>query len=70
MKKTLTFATMHFTIAFSVTYLLTGSYLVGGLVAAVEPAVNTVAFYFHEKLWRVIERRNDQSGNEDSVLFA
>ena len=50
MIKTITFACMHFSIAFGVVYLMTGSVLVGGAVALVEPAVNTVAFYFHEKL--------------------
>lgn len=51
MKKTLTFAIMHFTVAFSVAYLLTGSLVVGGAVALIEPAINTVAFYFHELVW-------------------
>ncbi len=36
MLKTLTFTVMHFIIAFSVAYALTGSIAVGGLVAAVE----------------------------------
>ncbi|QCF27247.1 DUF2061 domain-containing protein [Hydrocarboniclastica marina] len=49
--KTLTFAIMHFTVAFAVTYALTGDFIIGGLVATVEPAVNTVAYYFHEKIW-------------------
>jgi uncharacterized membrane protein len=49
--KTLTFAAMHFTVAFLVTWGLTGDILIGSLVAMVEPAVNTVAFYFHEKMW-------------------
>ena len=51
MIKTITFACMHFSIAFGVVYLMTGSVLVGGAVALVEPAINTIAFYFHEKLW-------------------
>ncbi|MEL0636100.1 DUF2061 domain-containing protein [Marinomonas sp. TI.3.20] len=51
MTKTLTFAAMHFSIAFTVAYLITGSFVVGGILAIVEPAVNTVAFYFHEKIW-------------------
>ncbi len=51
MNKTLTYAMMHFTIAFSVAWLLTGDLLVGGLVAVIEPAVNTVAYWFHEKAW-------------------
>jgi uncharacterized membrane protein len=51
MIKTLSFAGVHFAVAFSVGYLLTGSLVVGGLLALVEPAVNTVAYHFHEKLW-------------------
>lgn len=52
MKKTITFACLHFTVAFTVTYLLTGSAVIGGAVALVEPAVNTVVFYFHERVWK------------------
>ena len=51
MKKTMTFAILHFTVAFTVAYLLTGSLLIGGAMALVEPLINTVAFYFHEKWW-------------------
>lgn len=51
MTKTASFAAVHFTVAFTVAYLLTGSVAVGGLVALVEPLCNTVAYYFHEKLW-------------------
>ena len=49
--KTLSFAVLHFAIAFTVAYLLTGSLLTGGLIALIEPICNTFAFYFHEKLW-------------------
>ncbi|HYG13893.1 MAG TPA: DUF2061 domain-containing protein [Methylophilaceae bacterium] len=52
MKKTLSFAAVHFTVAFSVGYALTGSMAVGGAMALIEPACNTVAFFFHEKLWQ------------------
>ncbi|MGK0151003.1 DUF2061 domain-containing protein [Pseudomonas putida] len=55
--KTFSFSLLHFTIAFTVAYLLTGSALTGGLIAVIEPACNTVAFYFHEKIWRHIEHR-------------
>ena len=51
MLKTLSFASVHFTVAFTIGYLLTGSVLVGGAMALVEPAVNTVAYYFHEMVW-------------------
>jgi len=51
MRKALSFAIVHFTVAFSLGYLLTGSVLVGGAVALLEPALNTLAFHFHEKAW-------------------
>lgn len=55
MAKTMTFAAIHFTVAFSVTYALTGDILVGSAVALIEPAINTVAFYFHELCWKRFE---------------
>ncbi|EOC32028.1 hypothetical protein NM2004032_1859 [Neisseria meningitidis 2004032] len=45
MLKTLTFAALHFTTAFSVTYVLTGSIGVSGAVALVDPLINTVVMY-------------------------
>lgn len=51
MLKTLSFAAVHFTVAFTIGYLLTGSVLVGGTLALVEPACNTIAYHFHEKAW-------------------
>jgi len=51
MNKTMSFAAVHFTVAFSVGYLMTGSVLVGGAIALVEPAINTVAYHFHERAW-------------------
>lgn len=55
MTKTISFAVVHFTVAFSVGYLMTGSVLVGSAIAMVEPAVNTVAYHFHEKVWTRIQ---------------
>lgn len=52
MVKTLSFATLHFSVAFGIAYLFTGSVLVGGLMALIEPACNTVVFYFHERAWQ------------------
>ncbi len=49
MLKTFSFTLMHFSIAFTVAYLLTGDIMVGGLVAMVEPAVNTVVLYHSRK---------------------
>jgi uncharacterized membrane protein len=51
MNKTISFAIVHFSVAFTITYIMTGSLVIGGALALIEPAVNTVAFYIHEKLW-------------------
>lgn len=52
MLKTLSFASIHFSVAFTIAYLFTGSLLVGGLMALIEPACNTIVFYFHERAWQ------------------
>ncbi|TKB51345.1 DUF2061 domain-containing protein [Ferrimonas sediminicola] len=60
MLKTLSFAVMHFSIALLLVYLLTGSWAIGGAVAVIEPLVNTVAFYFHDKVWQRLEQRRQR----------
>lgn len=61
MLKTFTFAILHFTVAFSVTYALTGSIVIGSAIALIEPTLNTVAFYFHEKVWKRYENRKNST---------
>ncbi len=51
MRKTLSFALVHFHVAFLVGWALTGSPVVGGVLALVEPACNTLAYYVHERAW-------------------
>ena len=69
MNKTMSFALVHFSVAFSVGYLLSGSLLVGGAIALVEPAVNTVAYHFHEKAWNRFSNRR-QKGQEQFAEYA
>lgn len=57
MAKTATFAVVHFSVAFTVGYALTGSIVVSSALALIEPAINTVAFYFHELGWKKFEAR-------------
>jgi uncharacterized membrane protein len=56
MTKTISFAAVHFSVAFSVAYVMSGSVLLGGAIALVEPAINTVAYYFHEQVWNRLGR--------------
>ncbi|ROH91007.1 DUF2061 domain-containing protein [Stagnimonas aquatica] len=58
MKKTLSFALLHFGIAFSVTYAFTGSLVAGGMSALVEPFLNTLAAHFHDRYWSRREQRH------------
>lgn len=55
--KTASFAVVHFTVAFSVAYIMTGSWIIGGAVALIEPTINTIAFHFHEKAWAFFQTR-------------
>ena len=50
--KTASFAALHFSVGFSVTYALTGSLAIATGVALIEPALNTVVFFFHERAWQ------------------
>lgn len=52
LSKTMTFAALHFVVGFTVSYAFTGSLAIAGGIALVEPLVNTVVFYFHERAWR------------------
>ena len=61
MTKTMSFAAVHFTVAFTVGYAMTGSVLVGGALALVEPAINTIAFHLHEKVWNRLHRAPQQA---------
>ncbi len=55
MIKTLTFALVHFTVA----YALSGSLVIGGAIALVEPVINTIAYFFHEKIWERIRANRE-----------
>jgi uncharacterized membrane protein len=57
--KTLSFAVLHFSVGFGVTFALTGSISIATGVALIEPAVNTVVFFFHEKAWRSLGVRQN-----------
>lgn len=57
MTKTLTFGAVHMTVAFTVAWALSDSVLVGGAIALVEPMVNTVAYFFHERVWERVRAR-------------
>ena len=69
MAKTVSFGVMHVSVAFTLVWLMTGDIVLGGAVALIEPVVNTVAYYFHEKFWAARKAR-DQRRQIESVHVA
>ena len=61
-KKTLSYYIMHITVAMLVGYLVTGSLTMAIALSLLEPTVQAVAFFFHEKVW---EAKSEQSNNEE-----
>ena len=55
--KTLTYGVMHFVVAMSVTFALTGSLAAAIGVGIIEPLVQTYFYNLHEKLWSARDRR-------------
>ena len=50
--KTFTYLAIHLTIGFTVAYIFTGSVSIAGGIAIIEPCINAVAYFFHEKAWK------------------
>jgi uncharacterized membrane protein len=69
MNKTISFAAVHFTVAFTVGYAMTGSVLVGGAIALVEPFINTIAYHFHEQVWNRIQAVKQNMPNRYAKQF-
>mgnify|MGYP003512846019 FL=1 len=51
LKKTLSYYIMHITVAMLVGYFVTGSLAMAIALSLIEPTVQAMAFFFHEKFW-------------------
>ena len=51
LKKTGSYYLVHITVAALVAYAVTGNLLVSLTLSLLEPTVQAVAFFFHEKAW-------------------
>ncbi|MDM7455939.1 MAG: DUF2061 domain-containing protein [Tepidimonas sp.] len=49
--KTATYYVMHVTVALAVAYAVTGSWLAALTLSLLEPTVQAVAYFFHERAW-------------------
>ena len=50
--KTISFLGLHLVVGFAVAFAFTGSFALASGIALVEPCVNAVVFFFHERAWR------------------
>lgn len=49
--KTLSYYIMHMSVAMLVGYCVTGSLIMAITLSLLEPTVQAIAFFFHEKVW-------------------
>lgn len=68
--KTSSFAVIHFNVAFLVAYMITGDAFIGGLMASIEPAINSVAYFFHERVWLRQTQNPDIPSSQESTVLA
>ena len=64
--KTLSYSGMHMLVAASVAYLVTGDIKAAIALSLLEPAVQTVAYVFHERAWERVLRRRRQEAQQPS----
>lgn len=57
LKKTASYYVMHIVVAVSVAYAVTGDLMLSVTLSLLEPTVQAVAFFFHEKAWDRAARR-------------
>jgi len=66
--KTLSYALMHMSVAIIVAYTLSKSWKVALAIGTVEPCVQTVAFFFHERFWHKSEEKNKQNNTHNEII--
>lgn len=64
LQKTASYYLVHITVAAMVAYAVTGNLWMALTLSLLEPSVQAVAFFFHEKLW---ERRRNRKAAAPAV---
>ena len=62
-KKTFSYYIMHITIAMLVGYFVTGSIWMAVTLSLLEPTIQEIAFFFHEKIWEAKPAQRQNSNN-------
>jgi uncharacterized membrane protein len=69
LKKTASYYVVHVTVAALVAYAVTGNLWVAFTLSLLEPTVQAVAFFFHEKAWERWSQRQRQAVVADGAVF-
>ncbi|MEK9802090.1 MAG: DUF2061 domain-containing protein [Curvibacter sp.] len=57
LKKTASYYLLHILVAAAVAYAVTGNLIMAFTLSLLEPTVQAVAFFFHEKAWERVAQR-------------
>ena len=68
--KTLSYYLIHVTVAALVAYAVTGNLIAALTLSLLEPTVQMVAFFFHEKAWQRWNVRKQAASNEAGLSHA
>ena len=61
-KKTFSYYLMHITVAMLVGYFVTGSIWMAITLSLLEPTVQAVAYFFHERIWeKKVQMENQEA---------
>ncbi|AXY55674.1 DUF2061 domain-containing protein [Acinetobacter chinensis] len=63
-KKTLSYYIMHITVAMLVAYVITGNLWMAITLSLIEPTVQAIAFFFHEKAWNAQDRKKSLNASD------
>lgn len=64
LKKTFSYYVMHITVAAAVAFMVTGNVWMALTLSMLEPSVQAVAFFFHERAWA----KKEQTTIADSTV--
>ena len=56
LKKTASYYVTHITVAATVAYAVTGDWLASVTLSLLEPTVQAVVYFFHERAWQKAEK--------------
>jgi len=57
-KKTASYYVTHMTVAAAVAFAVTGSWVAAITLSLLEPTVQTIVYFFHEKIWSRYDRKS------------